>query len=49
MDFLSKDNDIDLIPGKVYTVLQEDEHWYRVVDESGDDYRYPKDFFEVIK
>lgn len=49
MDFLIADNDIDLIPGKIYDVLQEDSYWYRVVDESGEDYRYPKSFFEIVK
>ena len=47
MDFLAKDNDVDLIPGKVYEVLWEDGYWCRVVDESGEEYRYPKDFFEL--
>lgn len=49
MDFLAKDNDIDLIPGKIYEVLREDDQWYRIVDESGEDYRYPKTFFETVK
>ncbi len=49
MDFLAKDNDVDLVPGKVYEVLREDDYWYSVIDESGEDYRYPKTFFEIVK
>ena len=49
MDYLVKDNDMDLIPNKIYEVLSEDEHEYNLVDESGEDYAYPKSFFEVVE
>ena len=48
MNFLSKDNHIDLIEGKVYTILSEEKGFFRVVDESGEDYLYPKSFFEIV-
>jgi hypothetical protein len=38
----------DLIAGKVYEVLAVEEDWYRVVDESGEDYLYPPNLFEVV-
>ena len=49
MDYLVKDNDMDLIPGKTYEVLREDKYDYIVIDESGEDYAYPKSFFEVVE
>ena len=49
MDFLVKDNDMDLITGKIYDVLSEDKDEYNLIDESGEDYSYPKSFFEIVK
>ena len=49
MNFLVDNNDMDLIPDKEYKVLGLDElGWYRVIDESGEDYCYPTQFFEVV-
>ena len=47
MDYLVKDNYIDLTPGKEYKVVDETKHDYRVIDDSGEDYLYPKHFFEM--
>ena len=33
---------------KVYEVLSVEKGWYRVVDDSGDDYLYPPEYFEVV-
>lgn len=41
-DFLALTHD------KVYTVLAVEKGWYRVVDDSGDDYLYPPEQFEVV-
>ena len=49
MNYLVKDNDMDLVPGKVYDVVKEKDWCYVVVDESGEDYAYPKSFFEVVE
>lgn len=49
MDFLVPNNRIDLVPGKVYDVLRENPRWYVVIDESGEDYAYPKSFFEIVE
>ena len=42
---------IDLIHGKVYEVLEISQKlkYYRIVDESGEDYLYPPQFFEVVE
>ena len=49
MDYLVKDNDMDLIPQKEYEVIKETERSYVLIDESGEDYAYPKSFFEIVK
>lgn len=37
-----------LTHGKVYTVLSIEKGWYRVIDDSGEDYLYPPEMFEII-
>ncbi|MBR1647600.1 MAG: hypothetical protein IJ685_12630 [Selenomonadaceae bacterium] len=36
---------MDLLPDKVYEVLSIENGWYRIVDESGEDYLYPTENF----
>ena len=35
--------------GKVYDVLSVEKGWYRIVDDSGDDYLYPPDTVSLLK
>ena len=49
MDYLVKDNDMDLIPNKEYKVIKETVRSYVVIDESGEDYAYPKSYFEIVE
>lgn len=36
--------------GKIYEVIEEDEEgYYRIIDETGDDYLYDTDDFEVVE
>ncbi len=35
--------------GKIYDVMSIEKGWYRVVDDSGEDYLYPPDNFEIIE
>ena len=34
---------------KIYDVLSVEKGWYRIVDDSGDDYLYPPQMFEVVE
>ena len=34
---------------KVYDVVSVEKGWYRIVDESGEDYLYPPECFEIIE
>ena len=38
-----------LTHGKSYDVLSVEKSWYRIKDDSGEDYLYPPEMFEVIK
>ena len=42
-------DDIDLTEGAIYKVLSVEKNWYRIVDDSDDDYLYPPDLFEIIE
>lgn len=35
----------DLVIGKCYEVIEEQKGWYRIIDESGEDYLYPPELF----
>ena len=41
----------DLIDGKIYEVAEISKKlgWYRIVDESGEDYLYPPQLFEIVE
>lgn len=34
---------------KIYTVLSVEKEWFRVIDDSGDDYLYPPEMFELVE
>jgi len=39
---------ISLTMNKVYDVVEQDDEYYRIVDDTDEDYLYPKSMFEVI-
>lgn len=43
-----KSDPMELIRGKIYECLSVEKGWYRIVDESGEDYLYPPEEFEVV-
>jgi hypothetical protein len=45
----SKSDPMELIQGKTYKCLGIENGWYRVIDESGEDYLYPPEEFEIIE
>lgn len=40
---------IDLTEGATYKALSVEKNWYRIVDDSDDDYLYPPDLFEIVE
>lgn len=47
--FLGKTSFLMLTHDKVYEVLSVEKDWYRVIDDSEDDYLYPPELFEVVE
>lgn len=47
--FKGKSDPLALINGKVYDVLSIECGWYRIVDETGEDYLYRPECFEIIE
>lgn len=39
---------LELTHNKVYEVVSVEKGWYRLVDDTGEDYLYPPDEFEVL-
>ena len=33
---------------KIYNVISVEKGWYRIIDDSGEDYLYPPENFEVV-
>lgn len=44
-----KTESLVLTHDKVYDVLSIERGWYRLVDDSGDDYLYPPEKFEIVE
>lgn len=40
---------LELTHDKIYKVLSIEKGWYRIVDDSDDDYLYPPDEFEIVE
>lgn len=37
-----------LTQGKIYDVISIERNWYRIVDDSGEDYLYPPECFDEV-
>ena len=48
--YIGEDDPLELRTGKEYEVIEvdEDSGWYRIVDETGEDFLFEPDDFEVI-
>ena len=47
--FLGEDDPLALLHNKIYEVLSIEKKWYRIIDETNEDYLYPPDLFEIIE
>ena len=45
----SKSDPMELIKDNIYRCLRVENGWYRVIDESGEDYLYPPEMFEIVE
>jgi len=46
--FIGKTEKLVLTQGKTYDVLSVERGWYRIADDSGADYLYPPEMFEIV-
>lgn len=48
--YLGESDPLYLLNGKIYDVISvESEHWYRIVDETGEDYLYDMGDFDIVE
>lgn len=49
--FIGESDPLELLNGKIYEVIEIDEEsgWYRIVDETNDDYLFPPEDFEIVE
>ena len=46
--YIDKGDALSCVNGKIYVVIAVEKGWYRIIDESGEDYLYPPKSFEII-
>ena len=47
--YIGETSPLELTNNKIYEVLATEKGWYRVIDDTGEDYLYPPKIFELIK
>ena len=47
--WIGKTDFLVLTNNKIYDVISIERGWYRIRDDSGDDYLYPPDMFEIVE
>ena len=47
--YIGKTTPLELTNGRVYEVLSIEKGWYRIVDDSGEDYLFPPEAFEIVE
>lgn len=47
--FIGEDDPLALLNNKIYNVISVEKGWYRIVDETEEDYLYPPEAFEIVE
>ena len=47
--YIGKTISLELTNGKIYDVLSIEKKWYRIIDDSGEDFLYPPEKFKIIQ
>ena len=47
--YKGKTESLVLTHGKIYDVVGIEKDWYRIVDDSGEDYLYSPELFEIVE
>ena len=45
--YLGETDPLELVHGKQYEVISIEKNWFRIIDETGEDYLYPPELFEI--
>ena len=45
--YVGNNDPLSLLNGKIYDVISVEKGWYRIVDETGEDYLYPPQLFII--
>lgn len=46
--FIGETTPLELTNGKIYPVISIEKGWYRIIDDTGEDYLYPPEMFENV-
>ncbi|MDY4079815.1 MAG: hypothetical protein SOY42_13715 [Clostridium sp.] len=47
--YIGETDPATFINGKIYEVISIEQKWYRIIDETNEDYLYPPDKFEIVE
>lgn len=47
--YIGKTIHLELTHGKIYDVISVEKDWYRITDDTGEDYLYPPRSFEIVQ
>ena len=49
--YIGEDDPLELRNGKIYDVIEVEKEcgWYRIIDETGEDYIFPPEGFEIVE
>ncbi len=46
--FIGQNDALALLSNKIYDVISVEKTWYRILDETNEDYLYPPHLFEIV-
>ncbi len=46
--FIGDTTPLELTNSKIYPVISIEKGWYRIIDDTGEDYLYPPEIFEIV-
>lgn len=46
--YLGKTDPISLIKGKLHEEISIERNWFRILNETGEDYLYPPELYEIV-
>ena len=46
--FIGETIPLELTNNKIYSVISTEKGWYRIIDDTGEDYLHPPEVFEII-